>query len=51
VTTPSDLRPEDKARLNGNVLGVAERGEAAMEAPEALRGWLNPLDRPQPVAR
>ncbi len=47
VTTPSDLRPEDKARLNGNVLGVAERGEAAMEA---LRGWLNPLDRPQPVA-
>lgn len=48
VTTPSDLRPEDKARLNGNVLGIAERGEAAMEA---LRGWLNPLDRPQPVAR
>jgi DNA-binding response OmpR family regulator/anti-sigma regulatory factor (Ser/Thr protein kinase) len=48
VTTPSDLRPEEKARLNGNVLGVAQRGEAAMEA---LRGWLNPLDRPQPVAR
>jgi signal transduction histidine kinase/DNA-binding response OmpR family regulator len=48
VTTPHNLRPEDKARLNGNVLGVAERGEAAMEA---LRGWLNPLDRAQPVAR
>jgi DNA-binding response OmpR family regulator len=48
VTTPSDLRPDDKARLNGNVLGVAERGEAAMEA---LRGWLNPLDRPLPVGR
>jgi signal transduction histidine kinase/DNA-binding response OmpR family regulator len=47
VTTPSDLRPEDKARLNGNVLGVAERGEAAMDA---LRGWLNPLDRPQRAA-
>jgi DNA-binding response OmpR family regulator len=48
VTTPPDLGPEDKARLNGNVLGVAERGEAAMEA---LRGWLNPLDRLHPVGR
>jgi DNA-binding response OmpR family regulator len=42
VTTPSDLRPQDKERLNGNVLGIATRGDGAMEA---LRTWLNPLAR------
>jgi DNA-binding response OmpR family regulator len=46
VTTPPDLRPEDKARLNGHVLGIAERGDAAMEA---LHAWLNPLTTPKPV--
>jgi signal transduction histidine kinase/DNA-binding response OmpR family regulator len=37
-TTPGELAPEDKARLNGNVIGVAARGDAALDA---LRGWLS----------
>jgi signal transduction histidine kinase/DNA-binding response OmpR family regulator len=45
VTTPSDLAPADKERLNGEVLGIAERGDAAMEA---LRRWLNPVPAEAP---
>lgn len=37
LTTPTSLSESDKARLNGNVLGVAERGEPALAA---LRTWL-----------
>ncbi|HJP89421.1 MAG TPA: response regulator [Candidatus Limnocylindrales bacterium] len=37
ATTPGELAPADKARLNGNVIGVATRGDAALDA---LRGWL-----------
>jgi len=37
ATTPGELAPGDKARLNGNVIGVAKRGDAALDA---LRGWL-----------
>jgi CheY-like chemotaxis protein len=37
VTTPGTLAPEAKARLNGNVQGVLERGEDAITA---LRTWL-----------
>jgi signal transduction histidine kinase/DNA-binding response OmpR family regulator len=37
-TTPSELAPADKERLNGNVIGVAARGDAALDA---LRGWLS----------
>jgi DNA-binding response OmpR family regulator len=38
ATTPGELAPEDKARLNGNVIDVATRGDAALDA---LRGWLS----------
>ncbi|MES1239462.1 MAG: hypothetical protein ABUL57_01230, partial [Chloroflexota bacterium] len=38
ATTPGELAPEDKARLNGNVIVVAARGDAALDA---LRGWLS----------
>jgi signal transduction histidine kinase/DNA-binding response OmpR family regulator len=37
VSTPGSLSAEDKARLNGNVLGIVERGDAALAA---LRDWL-----------
>jgi signal transduction histidine kinase/DNA-binding response OmpR family regulator len=40
VTTPASLDPAAKERLNGNVLGVVERGDAALDA---LRGWLKPV--------
>ena len=38
ATTPGELAPADKARLNGNVIGVAARGDAALDA---LRAWLS----------
>jgi signal transduction histidine kinase/DNA-binding response OmpR family regulator len=38
ATTPGELAPADKARLNGNVIGVAARGDAALDA---LRRWLS----------
>jgi len=38
ATTPGELGPADKARLNGNVIGVAARGDAALDA---LRSWLS----------
>ena len=37
VSTPGGLGPEAKARLNGNILGVLDRGDGALDA---LRGWL-----------
>jgi signal transduction histidine kinase/DNA-binding response OmpR family regulator len=37
LTTPGTLAPDAKARLNGNVQGVLERGD---EAITALRSWL-----------
>jgi signal transduction histidine kinase/DNA-binding response OmpR family regulator len=40
VTTPASLDPAAKERLNGTVLGVVERGDAALDA---LRGWLKPV--------
>ena len=46
VTTPANLDQAAKERLNGNVLGVVERGDAALDA---LRGWLKPVAS-KPVA-
>jgi signal transduction histidine kinase/DNA-binding response OmpR family regulator len=43
VTTPAALDARDKERLNGDVLGIVERGDAALAA---LRAWLNPLGAP-----
>ena len=43
LTTPGGLAPEAKARLNGNVQGVLERGDDALVA---LRGWLATGKRP-----
>jgi DNA-binding response OmpR family regulator len=40
LTTPASLAPDEKARLNGNVIGVLERGDAALDA---LRSWLKPV--------
>jgi signal transduction histidine kinase/DNA-binding response OmpR family regulator len=40
LTTPERLAPAEKARLNGNVMGVVERGDAALDA---LRAWLKPV--------
>jgi signal transduction histidine kinase/DNA-binding response OmpR family regulator len=37
VTTPRELEPETRARLNANVQGVFARGDGALES---LRGWL-----------
>ena len=37
LTTPGTLAPDAKARLNGNVQGVLERGDDALAA---LRSWL-----------
>jgi signal transduction histidine kinase/DNA-binding response OmpR family regulator len=37
LTTPGTLAPDAKARLNGNVQGVLERGDDAITA---LRSWL-----------
>jgi signal transduction histidine kinase/DNA-binding response OmpR family regulator len=48
VTTPGSLAPDAKARLNGNVQGVLERGDDAITA---LRSWLtNGLRKPDPGA-
>ncbi|MGH9889708.1 MAG: hypothetical protein ACREBE_29535, partial [bacterium] len=50
-TTPADLAPAAKARLNGNVQGVLTRGEDALAA---LRGWLEtgrPSARPTIATR
>ena len=47
LTTPGSLAPEAKARLNGNVQGVLERGDDAITA---LRSWLrNGHGKPDPV--
>jgi len=46
VTTPASLEPAEKARLNGDVLGVVERGDDALDA---LRGWLGPAKPPTPA--
>ena len=48
LTTPGTLAPDAKARLNGNVQGVLERGDDAITA---LRSWLtNGRGRPVPGA-
>ena len=48
LTTPGTLAPDAKARLNGNVQGVLERGD---EAITALRSWLtNGHGKPDPGA-
>lgn len=39
VTTPATLAPAERARLSGDVMGIVERGDAALDA---LRGWLRP---------
>jgi DNA-binding response OmpR family regulator len=43
LTTPGDLAPQDRARLNGNVQGVVARGDDALDS---LRGWLETGHRP-----
>jgi signal transduction histidine kinase/DNA-binding response OmpR family regulator len=43
VTTPATLAPEERARMNGDVMGIVERGDAALDA---LRGWLRPTASP-----
>jgi signal transduction histidine kinase/DNA-binding response OmpR family regulator len=46
LTTPGTLAPDAKARLNGNVQGVLERGDDAITA---LRSWLrNGHAKPDP---
>jgi CheY-like chemotaxis protein len=45
VTTPEALDATEKERLNGDVLGIVERGD---EALAALKGWLDPLQRKRP---
>jgi DNA-binding response OmpR family regulator/anti-sigma regulatory factor (Ser/Thr protein kinase) len=50
VTTPRELEPETRARLNGNVQGVFARGDGALDA---LRDWLetgNPATPAMPAA-
>ena len=48
LTTPETLAADAKARLNGNVQGVLERGDDAITA---LRSWLtNGHRKPEPVA-
>jgi CheY-like chemotaxis protein len=37
VVTAQDLNDEDKARLNGNILGIVQKG-SALEA--GIRSWL-----------
>jgi DNA-binding response OmpR family regulator len=44
ATTPEALDAADKERLNGDVLGVVERGDQALFA---LKAWLDPLRRNQ----
>jgi signal transduction histidine kinase/DNA-binding response OmpR family regulator len=44
VTTPGELAPEARARLNGDVQAVLVRGD---EALVALRGWLETGKRPE----
>jgi len=49
LTTPAELPPEAKARLNGNVQGVLARGDDALTA---LRAWLErarPMSRPSAI--
>jgi signal transduction histidine kinase/DNA-binding response OmpR family regulator len=43
VTTPESLAPEERARLHGDVMGIVERGDGALDA---LRGWLRPTASP-----
>jgi signal transduction histidine kinase/CheY-like chemotaxis protein len=45
VTTPEALDATEKERLNGDVLGIVERGD---EALAALKAWLDPLQRKRP---
>jgi signal transduction histidine kinase/DNA-binding response OmpR family regulator len=45
LTTPGELAPEDRARLNGNIQGVFDRGDGALDS---LRGWLETGQRPAP---
>jgi signal transduction histidine kinase/DNA-binding response OmpR family regulator len=48
VTTPENLSVETKSRLNGHVIGIADRGDAAFDA---LRRWLDPTSAArQPAA-
>ncbi|HEX8025606.1 MAG TPA: response regulator, partial [Candidatus Limnocylindrales bacterium] len=48
VTTPETLAPAERARLNGDVMGIVERGDGALDA---LRGWLRPTAAPpEPAA-
>jgi signal transduction histidine kinase/DNA-binding response OmpR family regulator len=46
VTTPESLEPAEKARLNGDVMGIVERGEDALDS---LRRWLRPVPTPVPA--
>jgi signal transduction histidine kinase/DNA-binding response OmpR family regulator len=47
VTTPEALDAQEKERLNGNVLGIVQRGD---EALAALKSWLDPLNTNSPKA-
>jgi len=47
VTTPGALDAHEKERLNGNVLGIVQRGD---EALAALKSWLDPLSSNSPKA-
>jgi signal transduction histidine kinase/DNA-binding response OmpR family regulator len=47
VTTPGDLDASEKERLNGNVLGIVQRGDEAMAA---LKAWLEPMNSDSPKA-
>jgi CheY-like chemotaxis protein len=48
VVTGQDLSDADKARLNGNILGIVSKGTAL---EHDLRGWLARLDRsPEPAS-
>jgi signal transduction histidine kinase/DNA-binding response OmpR family regulator len=44
VATRGTLSPQEKARLNGKVLGIVERGDGAMTA---LRHWLDRVAAPE----
>jgi DNA-binding response OmpR family regulator len=46
VLTAQDLSPEDKARLNGRVLGIAEKGETGVNG---LSEWLARVLPPTPT--
>jgi CheY-like chemotaxis protein len=46
ILTAQDLSPQDKARLNGRVLGIAEKGENGVNG---LSEWLGRVLPPTPA--